>query len=125
MKNIYSEINKFKTKDIYNLMLYILYKVSDDPQYSTLSQLSYILNKEDLLKLCSCYGGLTIKIPSIDELELMLNALFVFYEVDIQKQDMTKTLNNFQTTISERYKIKKAYSAIKNTLKDIDFSKII
>ena len=125
MKNIYSEINKFKTKDIYNLMLYILYKVSDDPQYSTLSQLSYILNKEDLLKLCSYYGGLTIKIPSIDELELMLNALFVFYEVDIQKQDMTKTLNNFQTTISERYKIKKAYSAIKNTLKDIDFSKII
>ena len=125
MKNIYSEINKFKTKDIYSLMLYILYKVSDDPQYSTLSQLSYILNKEDLLKLCSYYGGLTIKIPSIDELELMLNALFVFYEVDIQKQDMTKTLNNFQTTISERYKIKKAYSAIKNTLKDIDFSKII
>lgn len=125
MKNIYSEINKFKTKDIYNLMLYILYKVSDDPQYSTLSQLSYILNKEDLLKLCSYYGGLTIKIPSIDELELMLNALFVFYEVDIQKQDMTKTLNNFQTTISERYKIKKAYSVIKNTLKDIDFSKII
>lgn len=125
MKNIYSEVNKFKTKDIYNLMLYILYKVSDDPQYSTLSQLSYILNKEDLLKLCSYYGGLTIKIPSIDELELMLNALFVFYEVDIQKQDMTKTLNNFQTTISERYKIKKAYSAIKNTLKDIDFSKII
>ena len=125
MKNIYSEINKFKTKDIYSLMLYILYKVSDDPQYSTLSQLSYILNKEDLLKLCSYYGGLTIKIPSIDELELMLNALFVFYEVDIQKQDMTKTLNNFQTTISERYKIKKAYSTIKNTLKDIDFSKII
>lgn len=125
MKNIYSEINKFKTKDIYSLMLYILYKVSDDPQYSTLSQLSYILNKEDLLKLCSYYGGLTIKIPSIDELELMLNALFVFYEVDIQKQDMTKTLNGFQTTISERYKIKKAYSAIKNTLKDIDFSKII
>lgn len=125
MKNIYSEINKFKTKDIYSLMLYILYKISDDPQYSTLSQLSYILNKEDLLKLCSYYGGLTIKIPSIDELELMLNALFVFYEVDIQKQDMTKTLNNFQTTISERYKIKKAYSAIKNTLKDIDFSKII
>ena len=125
MKNIYSEINKFKTKDIYSLMLYILYKISDDPQYSTLSQLSYILNKEDLLKLCSYYGGLTIKIPSIDELELILNALFVFYEVDIQKQDMTKTLNNFQTTISERYKIKKAYSAIKNTLKDIDFSKII
>lgn len=125
MKNIYSEINKFKTKDIYSLMLYILYKVSDDPQYSTLSQLSYILNKEDLLKLCSYYGGLTIKIPSIDELELMLNALFVFYEVDIQKQDMTKTLNNFRTTISERYKIKKAYSVIKNTLKDIDFSKII
>ena len=125
MKNIYSEINKFKTKDIYSLMLYILYKISDDPQYSTLSELSYILNKEDLLKLCSYYGGLTIKIPSIDELELMLNALFVFYEVDIQKQDMTKTLNNFQTTISERYKIKKAYSTIKNTLKDIDFSKII
>lgn len=125
MKNIYSEINKFKTKDIYSLMLYVLYKISDDPQYSTLSELSYVLNKEDLLKLCSYYGGLTIKIPSIDELELMLNALFVFYEVDIQKQDMTKTLNNFQTTISERYKIKKAYSTIKNTLKDIDFSKII
>ena len=60
--NIKTELDKLTTSDIYSLMLFALYKSNELPEYSTLSQLAYILDKEHLLQLCEVFGGLTINL---------------------------------------------------------------
>lgn len=89
-----SELDKLKTKDVYSLILFILYKLKEDKNYSTLSELAYILDKESLLNLCQYYGGLTIKIPTIEELENVLNVLLIYQKVDIEGNSLQQVLDN-------------------------------
>ena len=65
-----NELNKLTDSDIYSLILFALYKMNETNEYSSLSELSYLLDKESLLKLCEFYGGTTIRIPTINELEI-------------------------------------------------------
>ena len=67
-----------KETDIYSLMLFAMFKLRDIPEYSSLSELVYILDKDSLLKLCEYFGGTTIKIPTIEELETLLYALTIY-----------------------------------------------
>ena len=75
---IKTELENLTKSDIYSLIFFALYKCNESPEYSAISELAYILDKESLLKMCEYYGGLTIRIPTIDELERFLNALLVF-----------------------------------------------
>jgi hypothetical protein len=99
-----------------------MYKLKDSNEYSSLSQLSYILDEENLLKLCEYYGGTTIYIPKIEELEDMLNALLLFQKVDIEKQDFTKCLTTLDKKGENTKSIKKNYFVIKEVLKDFSFN---
>lgn len=119
--NISTELNNLTTNDIYSLMLFALYKLKDTNEYSSLSQLSFILDRENLLKLCQFYGGTTIYIPKIEELEAMLDALFMYQNVDIENKDMNEYLKSLK---DKRYNIKdiqKNYGIVKEILKNYNF----
>lgn len=119
---ISTEITNLTKNDIYSLMLFVMYKLKDSNEYSSLSQLSYILDEENLLKLCEYYGGTTIYIPKIEELEDMLNAMLLFQKVDIEKQDLTKCLTTLDRKGENTKSIKKNYFVIKEVLKDFSFN---
>lgn len=119
---ISTEITNLTKNDIYSLMLFVMYKLKDSNEYSSLSQLSYILDEENLLKLCEYYGGTNIYIPKIEELEDMLNALLLFQKVDIEKQDFTKCLTTLDKKGENTKSIKKNYFVIKEVLKDFSFN---
>ena len=80
---IKTEIARLKEMDVYSLMLFALYKIKDIPEFSTLSEMAYVLDKDNLLKLCEYFGGLTIKIPTVDELQSIIYALVLYQYVDI------------------------------------------
>lgn len=119
---ISTEITNLTKNDIYSLMLFVMYKLKDSNEYSSLSQLSYILDEENLLKLCEYYGGTTIYIPKIEELEDMLNAMLLFQKVDIEKQELTKCLTTLDKKGENTKSIKKNYFVIKEVLKDFSFN---
>ena len=119
---ISTEITNLTKNDIYSLMLFVMYKLKDSNEYSSLSQLSYILDEENLLKLCEYYGGTTIYIPKIEELEDILNAMLLFQRVDIEKQDLTKCLTTLDKKGENTKSIKKNYFVIKEVLKDFSFN---
>ncbi len=120
--NIKNEINNLKTADIYSLMMFALYKMSDIPEYSALSQLAYILDKDNLLKLCEFYGGLTITIPTVDELENMLYALLLYQEVDIEHKDYNKALEVLHKKDLPIDIIENNYVNVKDILKNYNFN---
>ena len=114
------QLNALKTPDIYSLMLFVLYKLNESDEYSSLSQLSYILDKDNLLKLCEFYGGTTIRIPTIEELEVVLSALFLYQAVNIQHKDFNTELNTFAENIEHRRSIVACYEKICEILKDYE-----
>lgn len=91
-----SDLDSLKVNDIYSLILFALYKYKNIPQYSTLSELVYILDKDSLLKLCEYFGGMTIKIPTIEDIEILIYALLVYQKVDIQGEDFSVVLKELE-----------------------------
>ena len=68
---ITDNLKRLNTLDIYSTILFVLFKTQNIPSQSTLSELVYILDKNSLLKLCEFYGGQTITIPTIEDLEIL------------------------------------------------------
>ena len=119
---ISQQLENLSTKDVYSLMLFVLFKLKESPEYSTLSQLAYIVDKESLLKLCEYFGGLTISIPTIEELETIMNALLLYQKVDIEHKDFDKQLKLFDLKKDERAEVLKSYKTICHVLKDYTFN---
>lgn len=117
-----NELNKLTDSDIYSLILFALYKMNETNEYSSLSELSYLLDKESLLKLCEFYGGTTIRIPTISELEVMLSALLLFEQVDIENTPYDKAIEEIRRKTGHSKLIEKSYCIIKEVLKNFDFN---
>lgn len=120
--SIHKELDKLTSSDIYSLMLFALYKANEIPEYSSLSQLSYILDKSNLLKLCEFYGGTTIYIPTIYELETLLNALLLYQKVDIEHRELEEELDKMRASTGTTTEIRKFYLLLKDVLNKYSFN---
>ena len=92
MSKINKTTQKIKKKDIYTLLLFALYKLKEVPEYSALSELIYILDEDSLLKLCEYFGGSTITIPKVEELESIVYALLLYQYINIDGLPMDTAL---------------------------------
>lgn len=117
------EVAKLKSIDIYSFMLFALYKISDIKEYSAISELAYVLDKENLLKLCEYFGGTTIQIPTIDELKSIIYALILYQYVDIEKMSYDDAIKVIGNTTDEMKQIKHTYAKIKEVIDGYEFSR--
>lgn len=118
---IKTELEKLKSIDIYSLLMFVLFKVKDVREYSTMSELCYLLGKNDFLKLCEYFGGLTITIPTIEEVENLIMSLLLYQQVDIDGQDYDQAVSDICKKTSNIKKIKANYRELKEVLKDYEF----
>lgn len=118
---IKTELEKLKSVDIYSLLMFVLFKVKDVKEYSTMSELCYLLDKNDFLKLCEYFGGLTITIPTIDEVEDLIMSLLLYQQVDIDGLDYDTVLEDMCKKSTNMKKIKANYAELKEVLKDYEF----
>ena len=106
-------LRTLKEVDTYSLVLFALYQLSQEPKYTTLSELAYTLDKENLFNLLDLFGGLTIKIPTKDELQIVIDALLIYQSVKLEKVSFTIALNNLEKMSSSRIKlIKECYDKL-------------
>lgn len=120
--SIKQELSNLKEQDLWSFMLFVLFKVKDVPEYSGLSELAFILDKKNMLKLCEYFGGCTITVPRIEEFEMLLYGMLLYQCVDIEHKSLEeaiKLLNNddLDTTI-----LKQNYRKIKEVLADYQFT---
>lgn len=113
---IKEELKKLNRIDIWSLMLFVLFNFQKIPEYSSISELAYILDEKNMLRLCEYFGGQTIKIPTIDELEITLYAMLMYQYIDIEKmtENDAVTLMNVDKDIIKS--IKTTYKTIKTVL---------
>ena len=94
--NIAEKIKKLHERDIYSLLLYALYKEIDIDEYSSLCQLVYVLDKENFLKLCDYFGGQTITIPKLEDLESLIYALSLYEASEKGEKEFNNHLNEIK-----------------------------
>lgn len=117
---IKDKLKGLKEADIYSVMMFALAKLRDLPEYSALSELCYILDKNSLIKLAQVFGGLTITIPTVDEIELISYALLIYEYVDVNNlgyEESIKRINNPNLNMKD---LKDTYIKLKALLADYD-----
>lgn len=119
---IKEELNNLKTNDIYSLILFVLYKLRNIPEYSGISELAYVLDEDNFLNLCEYFGGLTLKIPTISELHDIVDALLLYQYVDLDGLSYDSAVNKIGFSSYQKRHIKKIYKNIKQVLKDYKFN---
>ena len=118
---IREELAKLTDTDIYSMILFALYKVKDIPEYATLSELFYILDRKSLLKLCEYFGGMTLKIPTVEELETLVYALVLYQWVNIEGKPYEEAIEAVGVKSSDLRGVKSAYLNMCDILNKYEF----
>ena len=122
--SIKTELNNLKNADIYSLLLFTLFQCRNTNEYSALSELAYILDEKNLLNLLEYYGGMTITIPKIEDLELLLCGLSVYRSVVIDKSTVNESLVKYTNHKFKLEDIKEAYLQIVNVMTNYSFGEV-
>ena len=117
---IVESLNALNKTDVYSLLLFTLYKLQDTPEYSTLSELCYILEGDNLIKFLSYFGGMTIKIPTLRDMRLLLQGLLLYQNVNIEEGDYNEALKSAADEFSEE-ELQAIYEKIVEVTKNYDF----
>ena len=120
---IKEELNNLKEVDVYSMLLFILYKMKDIDEYSLLSELAYVLDKQSLLNLCEYFGGMTLKIPTIDELESLLNSMMIYQYVELEGMSYDEAVAKVGFDSFDLRKVKKDYLKLMKLLDNYSFTK--
>ena len=121
--NILKALEELDKQDIYSLILFTLYRLKDVSEYSVLSELVYILDEKSFSRFLSYFEGQTIKIPKIQDLKNIINAL-LFYErksnTDLTDDEILSDLN-----VSEKEKdtLYETINLISEIIKEYDFKR--
>ena len=119
--SIKQELQQLKKTDIWSLMLFVLYNFQQIPEYSSISELAYVLDEKNMLKLCEYFGGQTIKIPTIDELENTLYAMLLYQYVDIEHMPIEDGLMILKVDKVKLNDVKACYKELQKTLSTYSF----
>ena len=86
--NIKNNLNSLHLSDIYSLILFILYKVQDIPEYAVISELCYLLDGSNLTRLLTYFAGKTVTFPTEEEIATMTNALLLYQYINIDGETL-------------------------------------
>ena len=120
---IKEELNQLKETDVYSMLLFILYKMKNIDEYSTLSELAYVLDKQNLLNLCEYFGGITIRVPTIDELESLLNSLLLYQYIEIDGLSYEEAVSKVGFESYDLRSVKRDYLKISKLLEAYSFNR--
>lgn len=76
-------MNSLQLSDVYSLMLFVLYKLQDVPEYAVLSELCYLLDGANMTRLLTYFAGKTIQIPTAEEFSKVASAMLLYQYINI------------------------------------------
>lgn len=128
MKNsIKKNLNTLHLSDIYSLMLFILFKVQEIPEYAITSELCYLLDGANMTRLLTYFAGRTVTFPTESEMTVVTNALLMYQYINIDGETFTAAQNKLEKlTKKEKDKVTELYVQLLPIMKqyNIDRSQI-
>ena len=99
---IRATLDNMHLSDIYSLMLFVMYKVQDIPEYAVLSELCYLLDSANLTRLLTYFAGKTITIPSQEDFVVLSNALLLYQYVSLDGLSLTEAQSKLKVTSAKQ-----------------------
>ena len=81
--SIKKNLNNLHLSDIYSLMLFILFKIQEIPEYAVTSELCYLLDGANMTRLLTYFAGRTVKFPTETEMAVVTNALLMYQYINL------------------------------------------
>ena len=125
--SIKKNLNNLHLSDIYSLMLFILFKVQEIPEYAVTSELCYLLDGANMTRLLTYFAGKTITFPTEAEMAIVTNALLMYQYINIDGETFTAAQNKLdKLTKKEKDKVTELYVQLLPIMKqyNIDRSQI-
>lgn len=88
--SIKNKLNALNLSDIYSLILFILYKIQNVPEYQILSELCFLLDGANMTRLLAYYAGKTIKFPTKEEMTDVTSALLLYQYINIDGMSLSE-----------------------------------
>ena len=125
--SIKKNLNTLHLSDIYSLMLFILFKVQEIPEYAVVSELCYLLDGANMTRLLTYFAGKTVTFPTEAELAIVTNALLMYQYINIDGETFTSAQNKLgDLTNKEKERVTELYVQLLPIMKqyNIDRSQI-
>lgn len=125
--NIKKNLNNLHLSDIYSLILFILFKVQDIPEYAVTSELCYLLDGANMTRLLTYFAGRTVTFPTESEMTVVTNALLMYQYINIDGDTFTTAQNKLgKLTKKEKDRVTELYVQLLPIMKqyNIDRSQI-
>lgn len=116
------DLGTLKERDLYSLSLFCLYKLIGTNEYSSLSELAYILDKDSLLNLCEYFGGQTLYIPTTGELENLVFSLLLYHYVKTEHMEYADAVALIGHESKDLRAVKSGYLKLCEVLKNYSFN---
>lgn len=110
------EFKYMSEKDTYSTALLLLFSLSNNPKYSTLSELAYILDHDNFINFMSYYAGQTISIPTKDELNKSLKIMLLYQYHIVEGIEWRTALLKSGFSQDENYSAQRLLSSFRKTL---------
>lgn len=123
VNNIKASLDELKVTDVYSLIMFALYKMSDIPEYSALSELVYVLDKDSLFNFLECFGGTTIRVPTVKELKIVINALLLYQFVNLEGKEMEQAIQDIDMQDFRLRDVLSVYNEVCSVLKNYNFKR--
>lgn len=117
------KLEELNQTDVYSMVLFGLYKLQGIKEYSTLSELPFILDHKSLNNLLEYYGGMTIKIPTKQELNDMLNGLLLYQLVNLDGVEYDVALAELKQNECDMEVVLDIYNRLGELLLNYDFKR--
>lgn len=85
--------NILDQEDTYSMALMLLYASSDNPQYTIINELAYLLDHDSFVNFIKYFEGQTIKIPTFNEIIDALNLLLLFQYYKVENKSWKDSLD--------------------------------
>ena len=121
-KETREKLNSMKMTDVYSLVLFALFKLKDVPEYSSISELAYVLDGKNLFNFIEYFGGTKLEIPTLEEFKTVFSALLLYQYVNIEGIEYNQALKLMDTSTPIR-DVKNCYTKLVNILNEYDFKR--
>lgn len=116
MKELPVNLDRLKKEDVFSVASALLYSLKDSPQYSTISELFYILDYDNFIKLIKYYGGTTIRVPSSEEISQTLKLLLLYQYREVENLSWEESLKKSDISQEESRSCRTKLNHLKSIL---------
>lgn len=119
---IKTELEKLKENDISSLILFSLYKLIENPEYEVLAELPYVLDRKNMFRFLEMFGGMTIRVPTISEMETVTCGLLLYQFVNIEGREYSDSLKEVMRLKPNVSGVREAYQSICEVISNYTFN---